>query len=172
MPIKFHCEHCGKLVSAPDSAGGKMGKCPYCQQRCYIASPREQLEEIPIEPIDPEEERRRRKLMNETHQLREKLLEENEIAGEAAGSPGAAETPPAAAGSNLDQLIVQYLIHMMHGELPAATALANQIVRHGDAADEAIERLAMETILHPELVNVPPNVIAGFFRKLRQLIQT
>jgi len=36
MTIKFHCEHCRRLVQAPDSAGGRRGTCPHCQGSNFI----------------------------------------------------------------------------------------------------------------------------------------
>jgi DNA-directed RNA polymerase subunit RPC12/RpoP len=36
MAITFHCGHCGKKIEAPDSAGGKWGKCPSCHNKVYV----------------------------------------------------------------------------------------------------------------------------------------
>jgi len=82
--IKFHCEHCNKEVAAPEGSGGKMGRCPYCKQQCYIPLPREQVTEIPLEPVDPAEEQRRRKLLHQTLATQQELMKHNKVAGEAA----------------------------------------------------------------------------------------
>ena len=74
MSIKFHCEHCNKSVSAPDGAGGRMGRCPYCKQQCYVPLPPDQVEEIPLAPEDPEEDRRREQLRRETMRMDRELL--------------------------------------------------------------------------------------------------
>ena len=39
MPIKFQCSLCGKKIEAPDSAGGKWGKCPGCHNKVYVPQP-------------------------------------------------------------------------------------------------------------------------------------
>ena len=39
MSIEIHCDHCGKLIKAPDDAGGQRGKCPYCHQSVYVPAP-------------------------------------------------------------------------------------------------------------------------------------
>ena len=36
MAIKFTCSQCGKTVKAPDAAGGKRGKCPYCGEKMLV----------------------------------------------------------------------------------------------------------------------------------------
>lgn len=41
MPISVECPSCGKIVRAPDNAGGKRGKCPQCGT----------IIDIPITPI-------------------------------------------------------------------------------------------------------------------------
>ena len=39
MSIELHCPQCEKLIRAPDNAGGKYGKCPYCETKVYIPAP-------------------------------------------------------------------------------------------------------------------------------------
>ncbi|MCH7474571.1 MAG: cytochrome C oxidase subunit IV family protein [Gemmatimonadetes bacterium] len=36
MSIELHCPQCEKLIKAPDTAGGRHGKCPYCGRDVYI----------------------------------------------------------------------------------------------------------------------------------------
>ena len=45
MAITLHCESCKKKINAPDTAGGKWGKCPFCGHKCYIPSPPDDNEE-------------------------------------------------------------------------------------------------------------------------------
>ena len=51
MAITFHCEHCGKKIEAPNSAGGKWGKCPACHNKLYVPDlyPDEELKLAPID---------------------------------------------------------------------------------------------------------------------------
>ena len=39
MTINFECGACGRTIEAPDAAGGKRGKCPYCGQSNDIPRP-------------------------------------------------------------------------------------------------------------------------------------
>lgn len=170
MAIVFHCEHCGKKVSAPDEAGGRRGRCPRCSQYVFIPSPPEQLEEIPLAATDPDEERRRRAMREEELRLQRELYEHRE----------APETPPAAPGHPseddalpfqvsdvpLAELVPQYLLHMAKGELELAENLEQRIIARGSAGRKAVEQLAMQDVMHPQLASIPPTVISGFFKRL------
>ncbi len=59
MSIEFHCEHCSKLIKAPNEAGGQNGKCPHCKAVNYIPMPQDEAEELPLVPLDEADERRR-----------------------------------------------------------------------------------------------------------------
>ena len=59
MSISFNCEKCGKKIVAPDEAGGRRGRCPYCQASNYIPSPIKDDEIYDLAPEDADEEARR-----------------------------------------------------------------------------------------------------------------
>ena len=40
MPIKFKCNKCGHVLNVPDSAAGKQGKCPKCQNALRVPVPK------------------------------------------------------------------------------------------------------------------------------------
>jgi DNA-directed RNA polymerase subunit RPC12/RpoP len=178
MPIVFHCEHCGKKISAPDNLGGQAGKCPNCHQRIFIPSPPEQLEEIPLAPEDPQDEIRRRQMLQEQFKLQEELdkhkeAPENQAAQERpsedmdipmpAGSSAAGHAP---SGPRINQLIEQYVLQMAKGNLEGAEQLAAQIVAQGKKAAREVEQMAMQEFLHPAVAKIPATVIAGYFKKL------
>ena len=79
MSITFQCEHCHKEVKAPDTAAGKRGKCPHCQQSCYIPAPVSDDELYDIAPLDEEGERKReeelRRIREQEKELRFALKE-------------------------------------------------------------------------------------------------
>ena len=69
MSIELHCPQCGKQIKAPDDAGGRHGKCPYCERKVYIPMPESEIEEIPIAPIDESEVEREKQLRQEAIDL-------------------------------------------------------------------------------------------------------
>lgn len=48
MSIEFHCDHCARLIRAPEKAAGRRGVCPFCKQSVYVPTPPEEIEEIPL----------------------------------------------------------------------------------------------------------------------------
>ena len=56
MSIELHCPQCQKSIKAPDSAGGKHGKCPYCKASVYIPDAHDNIEILSITPIDGSDE--------------------------------------------------------------------------------------------------------------------
>jgi len=175
--IQFHCEHCGKKISAPDASGGRLGKCPYCKQSCYVPMPRDQVDEIPLAAEDPDEEKHRQQLIRETQRLQAQLLDHQEeppVSGSAGkgGSAGrGAASPVPQPVVSLDDLIGRYISAMVKGQLAAADQFASSIVSQGKKALQRIDDLAMTGLADPELQSVPANVVAGFFRQLRSKFQ-
>ena len=179
MPIVFHCEHCGKKISAPDNVGGQAGKCPNCHQRIFIPSPPEQLEEIPLAPEDPQDEIRRQQMIREQLKLQEELDKHKGAPETPAGQEhgaGGADLPPGGvghravsqvpAGPKINQLIEQYVLSMAKGDLESAEEVAGQIVAQGNRAAREVEQMAMQEFLHPAVAKIPASVIAGYFKKL------
>jgi len=84
MAITFHCDHCGKEIRAADSAGGKWGKCPSCHNKLYV--PNLNIgDELTLAPVDETDEQREKRLMAETHQLAQDILQEREAPEEREG---------------------------------------------------------------------------------------
>ncbi len=170
MVIKFHCEKCGKKVTAPDDAGGKRGKCPSCKQKIFIPMPEEQLKEIPLAPEDPQEKKRKEQLEKERLLAQQALLDDQKVP-EIDAPPPPENVLPLDDDSligiiPLEDKIQQYIILMARGSLADADALADEIVREGKKAKQAVEKIASQELIHPELKDVPQTVISGFFRKL------
>src|SRR5262245_53414584 len=96
MPVEFHCEHCSKLVKAPSEAAGRKGKCPHCGGVCYIPMPADEIEELPLAPLDESDERRRQREMKEATDLQHRLLRERVAPGDTGPSArgGAAKASP------------------------------------------------------------------------------
>lgn len=167
MAIEFKCDHCGKLVKAPDEAGGKHGKCPGCHQSVYVPTPRDQIEPLEIAPIDESEEREREQLLKESVELQRKLIKEREIPASAGGAPtpsgGTMPTPKL----DMETLIIEYALAMAEGNLEQAEQYAADIHSDMDAANETMQRLTSDEMPPEQLAKIPRPVLIGFFRQLQ-----
>ena len=66
MSIELHCPGCQKLIRAPDNAGGRHGKCPYCERKVYIPTPASEVEVIDIAEPGEDEARQEELLRHES----------------------------------------------------------------------------------------------------------
>jgi DNA-directed RNA polymerase subunit RPC12/RpoP len=143
MSITFHCDHCGKKIEAHDSAGGKWGKCPACGNKLYVPAPLED-DALKLAPVDESEEARRKRLMAESYQITQDILQERETPD----GPGTVPPEPAVSvaplsDDELTQTIVHYLRLMADGELDRADDTADLIVPFGRRALEIVERISV-----------------------------
>ncbi|MHC4206172.1 MAG: TFIIB-type zinc ribbon-containing protein [Planctomycetota bacterium] len=166
MAIIFHCEHCGKKIEAADNAGGKWGKCPSCHNKLYV--PGTALgEELKLAPIDETDVERERRLMAETYKLTQDILKEREIPDGPAPVTGAVYDM---GDKELTQNIILYLRQMVNGDLDEAERTAALISPFNQRAVAIIDRIALSDIPEPELADVPPQILAGTIRTLRETI--
>ena len=169
MSIEFHCEHCGKLVRAPDDTGGKHGKCPSCHQSVYIPMPSDQIEPLDISPVDQAEERERARLRQEALELQRNLLEERELPKGLATEPALpAAGTPLPPKLDMQTLLIEYALAMAAGNLEQAEQLATDIRTDMRAAEETIQRMVADELPPEQLAQIPRPVLAGFFRQLRE----
>ena len=118
MTIRFHCEHCRRTVEAPDSAGGRRGKCPYCEGSNYIPTPGDE-EEIALTPLDESTERLRRQEVRDLLDAERDLL--SETSHGANPSPRLSERDPSEVKSeDLHHIVVNYALDMTLGDLERA----------------------------------------------------
>lgn len=164
MPIKLHCEHCGKKIEAPDNAGGKWGKCPACHNKLYVPLPPAEDDELKVAPLDESELQKQRQLMAETYQLTRDILDEQN----APEAPGAGVGPAAEISQQqLTEYIVRYLRQMVDGRLDEAQRTADRIVPHRRKAVVILEQFAKSDAPDPALEDIPKQVLSGFIRNLR-----
>ncbi len=165
MSIKFHCEHCGKKIDAPDTAGGKWGKCPACHNRVYVPQ-METGDMLKLAPIDETEEERQKRLMAETFQLTQSILQEKEVPG------GGTSSEPVQDVSNerMTETIVRYLRQMADGDLDAAHRTAETIASNRRKAKEILDEITKSDPPDAELQDIPPQVLSGLIRNLRTRI--
>jgi hypothetical protein len=167
MSIKLTCDHCGKRIEAPDSAGGKWGKCPKCHAKLYVPEPVADEDELRLAPLDESEIQKQQRLMAETFQLTREILEER-----ATPEPF---TPPGGPGSDiseeqLTEYIIRYLRQMADSKLDEAQRTADQIVPHRRKANAILERLAKSDTPEPELEDIPQKLLLRLIGNLRTRI--
>ncbi len=166
MGITFHCEHCGKKIEAPDSAGGKWGKCPACHNKLYVPG-LDSDEELKLAPIDEGDQAKQKQLMAETYELTQDILLEREVPNELAE----VATPAiGASDKELTKNIVVYLRQMADGNLDQAERIANSIAPSGGRALKILDEIALSEIPEPELADIPQQVLSGLIRTLRSKI--
>ncbi len=158
MPITFHCECCKKKVTAKDSSGGKWGKCPYCNHKCYIPSIRPpDAEELKLAPIDEEEEKKYNNMMREARGLKDALLLQ--------------KREPEPEDNTIDDrklttLVIMYLRQMADGQTEDAQQTADKIVPFKDQTKAILERILTSERPEPELTDVPNKSLVGFARNI------
>ena len=166
MAIIFHCEYCGKKIEAADNAGGKWGKCPSCHNKLYVPAT-DAGEELKLAPIDETAVERERRLMAETYKLTQDILKEREILDGPAPLAGAIYQMD---DRELKQNIIMYIREIAYGELDEAERIAALIAPFGNRAVPIIDRIALSEIPESELADIPPQVLAGAVRTLREKI--
>jgi hypothetical protein len=176
MAVTFHCEYCGKKIEAPDGAGGKWGKCPACHNKLYVPNLSEG-EELKLAPVDESDEAKQKRLMKETYKLSEEILLEKAIPGESseetAESTESAEAmvlPLEIDDEQLKKNIIKYLLQMSQGQLEQAETSMGVIEPFGQRAIGILDKIALAEIPEPELAKIPPQVLSGLIRDLRDKI--
>ncbi len=171
MSIDLHCTHCGRHIRAPDSAGGKHGKCPYCKQDVYVPMAEAEVEPIPIAPLDTEGDRRQRELAEEDRQYQAALSHENREPPETPGrGPASAETamPPPRAEDVIDVqgLVVKFVQAMKDSNLDRADRIAAKLQTAARQTRDEVQRLMVDELPPPGLESVPPGLYKGFLKAL------
>jgi len=166
MAIIFHCEHCGKKIESPDSAGGKRSKCPACHNKLYVPGLASD-EELKLAPIDTDNDAKQKELMAETYKLTQEILLEREVPE---GPAGAAASAPEISDKELTKNIITYLRQMADGKLDEAQRTADSIAPYGPQAVKILDRIALSEMPEPELADIPQQVLSGLIRNLRTRI--
>ncbi len=158
MSIELHCPKCQKLIRAPDEAGGKRGKCPYCKGSMYIPMPVSDDDVIPLAPIDPEEERRDAELRHESAKYASDVAH--------AGGVVDPDSGPNGGEVDVDADLAAYVLAMHQSDLAAAEAATARLKRAGVSARKRIKG----AIGDPDSLacgDVPPPLVQGFLKKLK-----
>ncbi|RME39186.1 MAG: hypothetical protein D6788_05985 [Planctomycetota bacterium] len=164
MSIELHCTRCQKLIRAPDNAGGKRGKCPYCGHSMYIPMPVE--DEIPLAPVDEEEERR-------AEEERKRAIRYAADVAHATGGDASWENeppPPSLSGVapesiDLGAEVEAFIRAMGASKLDEAEAAVHRLRHAGDRAVAYVEQQDPKALA--ELCgDLPLPVVKGFLKTL------
>ncbi|HUU21156.1 MAG TPA: hypothetical protein VM389_01345 [Phycisphaerae bacterium] len=169
MTITFRCMHCHKVVKAPDAAAGRRGKCPYCQQSNYIPAPVSEDEILDLAPEDEEYERHRREEVERLLAKERELLAEG--AAEVAESRPPLEHREDLASEDLHHFVVNYCLDMANAKLERAAVHVKKLKEFRGAGVQAVDDFLMGTALEPALGKIPPRVLQGFLKQLRQQLR-
>lgn len=169
MSIELHCPKCAKLIRAPDDAGGKRGKCPYCKESVYIPLPPSDDEEIGIAPIDEAEEQREREMRREAINYIANVGHAKDIPPEGAAPPSPG-TGPASAMSPGEVVDIQsevdaFLVAMRDSKLEDADQAVRSLKSTGSRAKDHVEGMLLDEM--PATVEgLPPALVKGFLKTL------
>jgi phage FluMu protein Com len=176
MPIEFHCEHCSHVIRAQNESAGKKGKCPRCQNVVYIPLPPEESGEIPLAPVNEEEERRAREEEARAKAVQQQLLRDRQITPERAGerrgisaSPSAGRADPLST-TDPQQLVTAYASAMVEGRLEEADRLSAALSRDKSRAKAVIDAILAGDQPPKGLGNIPRPVLAGYLKRLRSVL--
>ncbi len=162
MPIKFKCHNCHNEVTAPDSAAGKKGKCPFCGHTNEIPAPVDEDDLIPLAPIDDEEEARARAERQALYEREKALLEET-----GGPAPVPLEHREDLTSEDLHHFVVNYCLDLADGKLAQADEHVAQLNRYGEPGARAVEDFISGTATEPALDHIPRPVIQGFLKQLK-----
>ena len=162
MSITFRCEHCGKDVKAPDSAGGKRGKCPHCRQSNYIPAPVSDDEVLDLAPEDEDYERHRSEEIQALRRRERDLLAEN---ADVESAPPL-EQRENLAGEDLHHFVVNYCLDMAASNLERAATHVERLRSFGPVGRQAVEDFRKGKAAEPALKAIPKALIDGFLIQL------
>lgn len=161
MGISFHCESCKKKIKAPDEAGGKWGKCPFCNHRCYIPLPKSDEPDLRLLPIDAADETKVEQLMRQTHSVTHEILRERELYDD---GPGDDPNTQKAVEKDIIKKSILYLRLMADGELQQAEQTFEQLRRHKKPSLRILSAMARAEEPEPELADISDGVLQGLIR--------
>ena len=170
MSIELHCPQCEKLIRAPDNAGGKHGKCPYCTAEVYIPTPVDDGDLIGLAPVDEEEERRAQQEREEDLRYAaamDKDADLNVVPDDAPPPRGAGRRPEAPAGEVVDigDHVERFVLAMRDSKLDEADRIAGKLKRVGARARDYVEGLLLDPT-PPPIPGVPKPLVLGFLKAL------
>jgi hypothetical protein len=169
MSINFNCEKCGKRIVAPDEAGGRRGRCPYCQASNYIPSPIKDDEIYDLAPEDDEAEAKRQRELEEVRRQSRALLSEMGNPELAAGSQSM-EMREDLKPEELHVYIINFCLDMANSKLDRAKTHVAELKKVKRMARAEVDRFISGDVLEPSLDAIPAKIRMGFLNQLKSAL--
>ncbi len=165
MSIELHCPQCGKLIRAPQDAAGRQGKCPYCKRSVYIPLPEDQLDTIPIAPIDAAEAEREAQLRRESTEYAAAITKAQESDAKTDAAPRSAREACPSEVVDFGAEVTAFVVAMRDSKLDEAEQIVAKLRRSGSRARDYAQGLIVDQM--PFAVDgVPPPLTRGFLQTL------
>jgi hypothetical protein len=140
----------------------------------YVATPEDEIEELPLAPEDDSEKKREEQLQQERRQLDRMIStgEEAEV-GVTPGSPPEAQDPDQRKKKggrkksvSLREAVIGYLVALRDSDLETADDYLKLLQSKPDDARKFVDQLISDQIPPSELADLSPGVYQGFLKKL------
>jgi DNA-directed RNA polymerase subunit RPC12/RpoP len=164
VSVEFHCSKCSKLIRAPREAAGNRGKCPYCKQSVYIPTPPDELEAIPLAPVDEGPAKAEDASDREAEDLLTRLGRDETPVGE--GDPGGPAGVYVRPAEGVADLVAEAVRALQASDLDRVEGLVAQLRQNRAKARSYVQTLMMDEVPPPELESCPPALYSGFLRTL------
>ncbi len=165
MTIELHCPQCQKLIRAPEKAGGKRGKCPYCSNSVYIPMAPDPSDEIGLAPIDEAEERRADEEHRKASRQAAQLDHMKDAGPEQDVSPGRASGDQMADSMDVASEVATYIQAMGASKLDEAEKAAGRLKSAGAIARDYINAQLVDELADIN-GDIPAPVVKGFLKTL------
>jgi hypothetical protein len=164
--MEMHCNHCGVKIKAPPEAAGRWGNCPRCGQKVYVPSESDQVDEIPIAPLDAEEERRAKRQRIQDRQIEEHILEGGGADVPVESSASLDEGVSRQGHDPLRELLARYVRGMGTGRLADCDSIVATLVGKKKAVAAGIETIMALPLPSREFGDLPAPVVQGYLKQL------
>lgn len=158
MSIELHCSSCSGKVSAPDHAGGRRGKCPYCGASVYIPMPPDPNEEIGVEPLD-----------EEFVQHVNEMIEESFAVTAGAGADFGMDDGPGEV-LDCDEEVKLYILSLRDSRLDKAESALDRMKKQKTKAKNHVQAMIADPMQQP-YDGVPAPLMKAFLQKLATELQ-
>jgi hypothetical protein len=168
VPIEIHCNRCNSAIRAPDGSGGKRGKCPHCGHELYIPVPSDEVEEIPVAPLDNDEEERAAALRRESIEyaaMLDKAVASPPQAGGKGSAGRARQAQPGGKSVDVAAEVQKFVMAMGDSQFDHAEDILKRLRGVGKKANDYIQQLLCDQ-MPPKIGKVPPEVAKNFLKAL------